>query len=153
MSPAKSSDTETTDYTNIVRVNAGCERVFHAIASCEGLQRWWTPLVSGSADSGGDLRFEFDGLDEFIVMHVDEAVTPSSVRWTCAKNTGHPEWIGSRPTFTIIGAGENQCVLDFCHVGLQPDLSCYRQCERGWDHYLASIAAYAESGQGTPFGT
>jgi len=141
------------DYSEAVTIDATSTRIFYAISSVEGLRSWWTPLVSGSTDPGGDLTFEFDGLDESIVMHVDEAIMPTFVGWTCLANSGHPEWIGTRPTFRIKKTLPRGCVLDFRHIGLTRDLRCYRQCERGWHHFLASITAYSESGQGTPFGT
>jgi uncharacterized protein YndB with AHSA1/START domain len=45
-------------------VRAPRETVFRAISSLDGLRSWWTPLVSGSAEVGGDIRFAFDGMDE-----------------------------------------------------------------------------------------
>jgi uncharacterized protein YndB with AHSA1/START domain len=45
-------------------VRAPRETVFRAISSLDGLRSWWTPLVSGSAEAGGDIRFAFDGMDE-----------------------------------------------------------------------------------------
>ena len=141
------------DYAGSVVIRAERSRVYRALSSLEGLQSWWTPLVSGSSDAGGDLRFEFEGLEESIVMHVEETIMPTFVRWTCLGHSGHPEWIGTQPTFTMMESKPHECVLDFHHIGLKRELSCYQQCERGWHHFLGSIAAYAESGQGTPFGS
>jgi len=39
------------------------------------------------------------------------------------------------------------------HFGLDPTLDCYGTCSRGWDHYLASLRAYVETGTGNPWGS
>ena len=39
------------------------------------------------------------------------------------------------------------CELNFRHVGISRE-----QVEAGWDRFLASLAAYAEHGEGTPYG-
>ncbi len=61
----------TAAFTRRRTLNSSAERVFAAIATLEGLRGWWTPLVQGTAAAGGDLRFEFEGLDQHIVMHVE----------------------------------------------------------------------------------
>ena len=141
------------DYTKRVTVRATRQRVFDAIATIDGLRGWWTPRVTGSTDVGADVRLEFDGLDEYVVMHIDEATSPSTIRWTCITHTGHPEWHRTQPTFEIAAVDGDRCDLNFHHLGLGPALSCYQQCERGWDHFLSSITSYAESGHGRPFGS
>jgi len=153
MSTNAPTDQGVPDYFQRVDVHATPATIFDAITTIEGLRGWWTPIVSGSTDVGSDVRFDFEGLDEHVVMRIDEATPASKVQWTCIAHTGHPEWIGTQPTFEIALVGGHGTALYFRHVGLAPPLSCYQQCERGWDHFLASIVAYVESGRGTPFGS
>jgi uncharacterized protein (TIGR03086 family) len=142
---------EITDYTNSLDVVASADDVFDAVATTDGLRAWWTSRVSGSNEVGGELHFQFEGITEHIVMRVDEVTRPTRVGWTCVAHTGHPEWVGTRPTFRITPTTSGRCRLDFRHYGLAPVLDCYDQCERGWDHFLASIATYAEKGHGSPY--
>jgi len=134
------------DYGRRVDVRASRNRIFDAVGTLDGLRGWWTPLAVGAAEAGGELCFAFVGLDEHIVMQVAEATRPSTVRWKCITHTGHPEWQGTTIAFDI---GER--ALFFRHVGLLPELACYGACELGWDRYLASLVAYAETGAGAPF--
>ena len=150
MSPVDPSGPAGADYSRTVTVQAQPGSVYAAIASIEGLRAWWTPSVTRL---GRDLRFAFEGIDESIVMRVDEATSPTTVRWTCTEHTGHPEWVGTRLAFAIEGVSPDRTVLYFLHTGLAPTLDCYAQCERGWDHFLRSIATFAESGRGTPYGS
>jgi uncharacterized protein YndB with AHSA1/START domain len=139
-------------YARRVAFGAPRERVFDALATLSGLRGWWTPIVSGSAATGGVLRFAFDGLDEHIVMRVDGAKRPSSVHWSCVVHTRLHDWKDTKVTFDLAARGPEGCELSFQHVGLTPQLDCYADCERGWDHFLASLIACVERGKGTPFG-
>jgi uncharacterized protein YndB with AHSA1/START domain len=139
------------DYTRNLRFEAPLERVFDALTTLEGLAGWWTPIVSGDPTTGGELRFGFAGLDEEIVMRVDEAARPARVLWSCVTHTGHPEWEGTRIRFQLEPDGDRAGLLLFRHVGLIPRLSCYQACESGWEHFLTSLLDHVAHGTGSPF--
>ncbi len=150
-----SSDHEPADVTADAReynrrlvIGASCERVFDAIATVDGPRHWWTAEVSGSAAADGELRFEFAGLDELMVMRVTARQRPSAVTWSCVKHTRNNEWAGTVLEFRLTACGPSETELEFRHGGLPAEL-----VTRGWDHFLASLAAYAETGTGTPFAT
>jgi uncharacterized protein YndB with AHSA1/START domain len=123
------------------------ERVFDAIATPGGLRRWWTTIVTGSAVPGGTLRFGFAGLDEQIVMHVDAVRPLSAITWSCVAHTRDDEWTGSTVRFALTHRGPQACELNFCHTRIARELVA-----KGWEHFLASLAAYAEHGTGSPYG-
>ena len=139
------------DFACHVSFNATRGRVFDAIATINGLRGWWTPITGGSPKPGGQLRFEFKGLDECIIMQVDRARHPDSVHWTCVMHTGLAEWPGTKVTFDLVERTAKTCDLRFRHAGLNPNLLCYADCRQGWDHFLASLVAYVERGKGTPY--
>jgi hypothetical protein len=87
------------------------------------------------------------------VEQVDEAARPTSVRWTVTECTFEPDWVGTRPTFSIVPVDGDASELTFRHVGLTSVLECIDMCTRGWDHYLASLRAYVETGRGNPRGS
>jgi uncharacterized protein YndB with AHSA1/START domain len=121
--------------------------VFNAIATPDGLRQWWTTIVTGSASPGGTLRFGFAGLDEQIVMHVDAVRSPSAITWSCVAHTRDDEWTGSVVRFGLADLRLQACELNFRHTGIDRELVA-----PGWEHFLASLAAYAEHGTGTPYG-
>jgi len=43
--------------------------------------------------------------------------------------------------------------LEFRHHGLTNELDCIEMCTQGWDHYLASLRDYVETGRGNPRGS
>ena len=65
-------------YTRRLAIHAARERVFDAIATLEGPRRWWTTIVTGSAEVGDELRFGFAGLDEQMVMRVSACRRPGT---------------------------------------------------------------------------
>jgi ketosteroid isomerase-like protein/uncharacterized protein YndB with AHSA1/START domain len=134
-------------YTRRMTIRAPRERVFDAIGTVDGPRHWWTTVVTGSADAGGELRFGFAGLPEQMVMRVEASRRPQTVRWTCVDHTREGEWTGTRLRFELSELGAQGCELDFSHSGLPADVVA-----RGWEHFLGSLAAYAEQGAGTPFG-
>jgi uncharacterized protein YndB with AHSA1/START domain len=134
-------------YARQLTMPAARERVFEAIATMDGPRHWWTTIVTGSAALGGELRFGFAGLDEEIVMRVDARTPPSLVAWSCVAHTRDQEWTGSSVRFELADRGPRACDLDFRHIGMSPDLVA-----DGWEHFLASLAAYVRDGTGTPFG-
>jgi uncharacterized protein YndB with AHSA1/START domain len=142
--------TQQHDYTREVRIDARREQVFEALTTLEGLAGWWTPLVEGLPTAGGEMTFAFEGVDETIVMRVDDT-RGGIVTWTCLVHTGHPEWEGTAIAFQLHERDDKTTLLEFRHHGLVPTLDCYLACEHGWDHFLTSLAGYVERGEGTPF--
>jgi uncharacterized protein YndB with AHSA1/START domain len=139
------------DYQKMIRVNAHPQAVFDALTTISGLTGWWTH-VTGSGEAGGELRFYFDS-PEPCVMHVDDATRPRLVQWTVTGYSVLPDWVGTRPTFTITPVDGDASELQFRHHGLTQELDCIQLCTRGWDHFLASLRVYAETGRGMPFGS
>jgi uncharacterized protein YndB with AHSA1/START domain len=139
------------DYQKTIRVKAHPGALFDALTSVSGLAAWWT-RVTGSGDAGGELKFFIDS-PEPCVMHVDQATRPTSVQWTVTDCSFLPDWVGTRPTFTITPVDGDASELQFRHHGLTPELDCIEQCTRGWDHFLASLREYVEVGRGMPHGS
>jgi uncharacterized protein YndB with AHSA1/START domain len=139
------------DYQKTIRVQAHPDVLFDALTTASGLTAWWTD-ATGSGDTGGEVRFSF-APPEPCVMHVDEATRPAVVRWTVTACGFLPDWVGTRPTFTIIPLDGDASELQFRHHGLTAELDCIEDCTRGWDHFLESLRQYAEVGRGMPRGS
>ena len=142
--------TTTTNYRTTVQINAAAEAVFDAITNPAALAAWWSP-VTGSGLTGGDLRFPMVADHPPLLIHVDEASRPTTVRWTVIECTFMEDWESTRPTFTIAPMGANACELTFEHIGLNDELECKDMCSRSWDHFVrTSLRELAEGGSGAP---
>ncbi len=149
--PLATSPDPSADYQKTIRVKADPDALFDALTSLSGLAAWWTD-VTGSGVPGGELRFWFDP-PEPCVMHVDQATRPTSVHWTVTACDLLPDWVGTRPIFTITPVDGDASELHFRHQGLTAELDCIEMCTRGWDHFLASFRDYVEVGRGSPRGS
>ena len=139
------------DYQRTIRVTAHPDAVFEAITSTSGLAAWWTP-ATGSGAAGGELRFAMNA-PEPLVIRVEEATRPVSVRWTVLDCPFLPDWNDTRPSFTITAVDDTSTELVFRHRGLTPALDCHEMCTRSWDHYLSSLRDHVEGRPGSPRGS
>ncbi len=139
------------DYEKTIRVHASPDAVFDAITTASGLTAWWTS-ASGAGDTGGELEFAMSAPTPLRV-HVDDANQPTSVQWTVTECDFEPDWVGTRPTFTITQVDGESCELEFRHVGLTDELECIDMCTAGWNHYIPSLRDYVETGRGSPRGS
>jgi uncharacterized protein YndB with AHSA1/START domain len=140
-----------TDYQKTIRVQARPAALFDALTTASGLSAWWTE-AAGSGATAGELKFFMTAPDPLLV-HVDEATRPTSVRWTVTECSFEPDWVGTQPAFTITPVEEGASELEFRHHGLTNELECIDMCTRGWDHYMASLREYLETGHGNPRGS
>jgi uncharacterized protein YndB with AHSA1/START domain len=142
--------TTTTDYRTTVDINAPADVVFNAITDTEALTAWWSP-VTGSGLTGGELQFPMVADHPPLLVRVDEATVPTTVRWTVIECTFMEDWVGTQPTFTITPVDNSSCRLTFVHRGLNDQLECKDMCSRSWDHFVAtSLRELAEGGTGAP---
>lgn len=139
------------DYQTTTRVKASPDALFDALTTLTGLAAWWNP-ATGSGKTGGELRFIMNA-PEPLVIHVDEATRPTIVRWHVTDCPFLPDWIGTRPTFTITPVDSETSELHFHHKGLSEELECIDVCTRSWNHYMRSLRDYLEAGHGTPYGS
>ena len=142
--------TTTTNYRTTVRIDASAQAVFDAVTDTVALAAWWSP-VTGSGLTGGELRFPMVDGDPPLLIHVDEATSPTVVRWTVVECTFMSDWEGTQPTFTIVPIDPSASELTFEHVGLNDELECKDTCSRSWDHFVrTSLRELAEGGPGAP---
>ena len=142
--------TTNTDYRISVQINAPAGAVFDAVTTTEALNAWWSE-VTGSGTTDGELRFPMVEDHRPLLIHVDEATRPTTVRWTVTECTFMEDWVGTRPTFTITPIDDGACELLFEHRGLDDRLECKEMCSRSWDHFVGtSLRELAEGGTGAP---
>jgi len=142
--------TTSPDYRISVRIDAPAGAVFDAVTTTEALSAWWSQ-VTGSGMTDGELRFPMVADHRPLLIHVDEATRPTTVRWTVTECTFMDDWVGTHPTFTIMPIDNGSCELNFEHRGLSDRLECKDMCSRSWDHFVGtSLRELAESGTGAP---
>ncbi len=142
-------------YTCQIFINAPAATVYKALATIEGLQKWWTPFCMGGEKEGDELSFYFDIGHN--TMRIEKLIPNQEVRWKCiAQNFPDlmpkpDEWVGTSLLFHLTPdkKGTN---LEFVHEGLTPAMHCFDLCRNGWDHFLKeSLKSLVETGTGKPY--
>jgi uncharacterized protein YndB with AHSA1/START domain len=137
------------DIRHRVAVSAPLERVYEAVATTEGLSRWWTrDGVRGESGEGSRLEFFFGQPEPAAVMEVTRLRADGHVSWTCVG--GAEEWVGTTLTFDLTPADDGTVVL-FTHAGWRSPSEFMAHCSARWAYFLLSLKSYQETGTGTPF--
>ncbi len=130
--------------------------LYAALSTEAGLRGWWTQTCTAGALVGEPARFEFG--ESYKLVRIDTLRPDRQVRWQvlenriCVEGRNLPanEWAGTTIVFRLNGDTPTHTVLRFEHLGLTPELACYDLCEGGWNHFLASLLRYVETGTGSP---
>jgi len=137
-------------YRTDVRFAAPPDALFDAFTTLRGIGGWWTEQVAGSGAEGGELTLDFPNSDgPRVVLHVDTADRNRLIVWSIRAVPALPaweEWADTRIVVRLEPGDDGGTRMEFEHEGLTPVLHCFDTCSRGWDHGLASLRAYVDTG-------
>lgn len=139
-------------YTSSISVNSIAKEVFQRITR---VSEWWSENIEGNTKNLNDIftiRFVFG--DSF-VMKIVEIVPEKKIVWqvidcnlTWVKDP--QEWKGTHIHFDIAGK-KNSVQVTFTHIGLVPEIECYKGCVGGWNQYISeSLLQFLTDGKGKP---
>ncbi len=136
------------DIRHRVGIAAPQSRVYEALATTEGLSRWWTRDLDGDPEQGGTLRFFFGAAEPGAVMDVVDTTPPWHVGWHCAE--GPEEWVGTNLSFDLSPSGEETVVV-FTHGDWRQPVEFMHHCSTKWAYFLLGMKAGLEGGEATAF--
>ena len=134
------------DIRHRVGIAATAAKVHEAIASTEGLSRWWIVGTTGDPKVGGVLHFRPDGGG--FDMKVVESKAGEIVKWKCVG--GPPEWIGTDVTFRL-RSEDGQVFVLFTHANWKEPVEFMHHCSTKWATFLLSLKNWIERAEGRPF--
>jgi uncharacterized protein YndB with AHSA1/START domain len=132
----------------LYHINAPRQQVFDAIATINGLKNWWTTQVSGSAEPGGTLQFNFG---DFVgpQMKITELVPNEKIVW---EGVSDEHWHGNIFSFAL-DENDGKTRVRFSHDGWEAQDDFYAACCFSWSRYLESLRQYCQTGKGEAFGS
>lgn len=143
-------------YTRQLILRAPSVAVYAALATEAGLRAWWSETAEADEAEGGTATFRFG--PHWKTMRIERLEPQREVRWLCiGAKIDMPdlprkdEWVGTRIVFRMAAQGPDTTLLDVEHTGLTPELACWGLCRDGWTHFLGSLQALVETGQGAPY--
>jgi len=137
-----------TDSVEEVTIEAAPERVFNALTQKDEIARWWTDDLSTIPEVGSLSEFYFSKRKFVIQFEVAELEQDKKVHWLSRK--GPPHWVGTSITWQLEPVHNGTQVI-FHHDGFAQADERYEITRAWWEHFLASLKSYLETGKGTPW--
>lgn len=123
------------------------QRVWDALTQQDEIVQWWADKAHVKPEIGslGEFRFRPPaGILQFEVAELDH---DQKVRWISRQ--GPPHWAGTSVTWNLTPVPNGTQVV-FTHEGFAQVDAAYEQTKGNWEHFLASLKSYLETGNGTP---
>ncbi len=135
------------DILHRVGIKASPSEVYNALATREGLSRWWTTTTSGDSQVGGIIEFRFDRRGGFDIRVLD-LVPGKHVLWQVVD--GPEDWIDTRISFDL-KQEDDYTILLFKHQGWRKPVEFMHHCSTKWGTFLMSLKSLFETGKGAPW--
>ncbi len=137
------------DIFHDLHIHAPPEKVFQAVATPAGLDRWWTKRSQGEPVSGSTYEFWF--APEFDWRGVVRRTTPNiEIEWEFTRADN--DWVGTRLGLRLTAKHEGKCTeLSFHHTGWPERNAHYRGTCFCWAMYLRLLKRYLEKGETVPY--
>jgi len=111
-----------------------------AFKAINQVNEWWVKTIDGSSEKLNDV-FSVRFSDEiYVTFKITESIPGKKIAWHVIdcylpwlKDTA--EWNGTTVVFEISPLG-NETQVTLTHIGLVPEVECYKGCEAGWNQYF-----------------
>ena len=137
------------DILHLVPIQASARSVYEALTTEEGLKQWWTDDVDAEPREGSTATFRFEGGQVAFQMKVDRLEPVEAVEWS-VKAPAPPEWEATRVTWHLGPGDDGSTHLLFGHREWESTEQSFPAINYNWAHYLTSLKAYLEKGEGFP---
>ena len=136
-----------TDILHDLVIKAPRARVFQAIATPEGLDRWWTLRSSGRAELGATWELYFGEPHDW--RAVVTRCRPGEA-FELGLTRADAEWSGTSVRFTL-AEHDDLTALRFAHVGWPSSSAHCRTSSYCWAMYLRLLRRWLELGETVPY--
>lgn len=140
--------------THHLKIRTSAEKIYHAVATQDGIQGWWSKDCKVGEAVGESSKLKFDKQGKIVEMgfKTKELDPYNKVVWECTEN-GNPAWLGTN-IVTHISQTEDDCEVTFSHTdfdekwkGQDP----FEMTKEGWAHFVNSLVSYCEGKGGQPW--
>jgi uncharacterized protein YndB with AHSA1/START domain len=139
----------TTDVHHQVLVNAPVARVYAAIATADGISRWWDKQTERQTDHGMVLDHSPGPEHGVVSLRVVALVPNQRVEWECIST--HPAsspasvWTGTHFIFEMAERGSHTTLLDFRQTGYDKRSRYFDANRDAWRQVLENLKRVVES--------
>jgi uncharacterized protein YndB with AHSA1/START domain len=134
---------------NELRIQAAASKVFEALTLQAGYRGWWNAVAEVPEGVGGEAKLHFvkDGNPVNMCFRIDEATPNQRVLWTCSAHD-MASWVGTTLSWNLQESA-GVTLVAFEHAGWAG--AAPGPVAQGWEHFLASLKSYVETGSGQPW--
>ncbi len=124
-----------------IEIDAPATAVFAALATQAGLRSWWTADTVADSEVGGKADFGFDRRATVFRMRIEALDPDTRVVWSCSGE--HPEWKGTRLTWSITSKGDHSEVR-LTHSGWKSITDFCATCNSTWGELMYRLKDHVE---------
>lgn len=141
---------ENKNFNRSISVSANSNEVIKKISK---VSDWWGINFSGNSEKLNDKFVVKMGGDSFFNFTVAELIPDNKLVWLVTDcnmpwYSDKKEWQNTKLIFDL-SETNGVTTLNFTHEGLTPEIECYKDCERGWNHWITrSLFSYLATGTG-----
>jgi uncharacterized protein YndB with AHSA1/START domain len=136
-----------TDILHDFSINTSPDRVFEAVSTPEGLDRWWTKRSAGTATPGAEFELWFG--PEYDWRARVTGFVPNA-EFELEITRADADWTGTRVGFRLHG-GRGTTQVRFSHTGWASANEHFRVSSYCWAMYLRVLRRYLEHGEVVPY--
>ena len=128
-----------------------------ALQAADAISRvsaWWTQNTKGSTRNKGD-EFTVTFGETYSFFKIIEVIPEKKIVWKVMDCNLHwmnnkKEWKGTEILWEI-SSSNGSIRIDMTHIGLNPEIECFTDCQKGWNHYVKeSLFKLITTGKGVP---
>lgn len=135
------------DIFHYFTINTSSNKVFDAISTPKGIDKWWTKSSSGKVAVGETFHFYFEQDYNWAAV-VSKCIPDKEFELTM--KTSDKDWEGSKVGFRL--ADKNIFTeVQFYHIGWKEDNEHYRISNFCWAMYLRILKRNLEFGEFVPY--
>lgn len=135
------------DLFHIFPINASIDKVFEAISTPGGLDKWWTKTSSGNTAIGETFHFHFEPDYNWTAV-VSKYLLHQEFELTMQNSD--EDWEGSKVGFRLTEKN-SMTEVQFYHTGWKTDNEHYRISNFCWAMYLRILKRNLEFGEFVPY--
>jgi len=129
-------------------VNAQPPRVFEALATANGMEKWWTKQSTGENREGGIIRLYFS--PEFD-WEAKVTCNKPPFAFELQLTRAHPDWIGTVVRCELASEAKGATRVTFYHTGWREMNEHWRVSCFCWAMYLRILRRNLEYGEFVPY--